>query len=177
VFEGREEIDPTSTTSELPDLVNTKGTETLFGEDAVAKVTEIEGELTPIQERIVREEAYVNGFYKDDVGVKTGGVGQTGKFLKQTFKETFEAKEKVARKLFSSYDNLSEEVRGAVMSAVYRGDAKSSNKWVKLVNEGRFDEAGDEFLNNAEYKKRKAKGNDGVVKRMEDISAILKGQE
>ena len=134
----------------------------------------MEGELTEVQKHIVVEEAYVNGFYEDDVGVKTGGVGQTGEFLSKTFKESFEAHEDKARKLFKEYDNFDEDMQKGVMSAVYRGDAKSKYKWVKLVNKGEFEKAADEFLDNDEYRKRRAKGKDGVVIRMEKVSAFLR---
>lgn len=159
------------------DLVNTKGTKTLFGSQAIEEVTRLEGPLTKAQEAIIEDEGYVNGFYDDDVGVKTGGVGQTGKFLKMSFKESFAEKEDVARKLFTNYDKFGEEIQAAVMSAVYRGDAKASFKWVKLMNQGRFDEAAEEFLDHDELRERKSRGNDGVVKRMERISNIVRTKE
>ena len=172
-------VSPTSATFKsgaskgVPDLVNDKGTRTLRGTSAVAEVERIEGELTDVQKAVVVEEGYVNGYYEDDTGVKTGGVGQTGKFLGMTFKESFKAHEKIASRVIQDYDSLPTTVQASIMSATYRGDLKSSHQWVKLFNQGLYKEASEEFLDHDEYKRRLAKGGDGVTERLESISRVI----
>ena len=162
--------------------------EIFYGNDAVAKVIELEGELTPLQRAVVLEEGYVDAVYEDDAAtsgirsenVKTRGVGQTGKYMDMTFKESFEAKLNEAKELFPNFDNLSHAQQEAIISTHYRGDTRlRSGKvaaWVGLVNEGKFEEASVELLDHKEYKERKKKGRDGVVKRLEKASKGLKGK-
>jgi len=162
--------------------------EIFYGNDAVSKVVELEGELTPLQRAVVLEEGYVDAVYEDDAAtsgirsenVKTRGVGQTGKYMDMTFKESFEAKLNEAKELFPNFDNLSHSQQEAIISTHYRGDTRlRSGKvaaWVGLVNEGKFEEASVELLDHKEYKERKKKGRDGVVKRLEKASEGLKGK-
>jgi hypothetical protein len=162
--------------------------EIFYGNGAVAKVVELEGELTPLQRAVVLEEGYVDAVYEDDAAtsgirsenVKTRGVGQTGKYMDMTFKESFEAKLNEAKELFPNFDNLSHSQQEAIISTHYRGDTRlRSGKvaaWVGLVNEGKFEEASVELLDHKEYKERKKKGRDGVVKRLEKASEGLKGK-
>ena len=45
--------------------------------------------------------------------------------------------------------------------------------WVKLLQKGENIKAANEYLDHKEYKLRKKKGRDGVVKRMERNAGIL----
>lgn len=174
-----ETVSPTSaefvagSLTEAPDLVNTKGTRTLRGPAAIREVERIEGELTSVQKAIVVDEGYVNGYYEDDRGNKTGGVGQTGKFLSMSFKDSFDEFEGKASKAIQDYDSLPVAVQASIVSAAYRGDLKASNEWVKLFNQGLYKEASIEFLNHEEYKERLAAGADGVTDRLERISKVI----
>ena len=46
-------------------------------------------------------------------------------------------------------------------------------KWVSLLKQGKNKAAANEYLDHKEYKKRKSRGRDGVVKRMERNAGIL----
>ena len=46
-------------------------------------------------------------------------------------------------------------------------------QWVKLLQRGENIKAANEYLDHKEYKRRKSKGRDGVVKRMERNASIL----
>ena len=48
--------------------------------------------------------------------------------------------------------------------------------WVKLLQQGKNIAAANEYLDHKEYKRRKSKGRDGVVKRMERNAGILANQ-
>ena len=67
-------------------------------------------------------------------------------------------------------------VRQAVLVDIsYRGDLLPDMDWVKLLQQGKNREAANEYLDHEEYKNRKKKGSDGVVKRMERNAGILTG--
>lgn len=125
------------------------------------------GAVDPMAEHIIREEGFVPGIYKDDVGVDTEGIGLTGQFVgKNFFTEVLPVFEQRSRKAVSSYNKQPFEVQKAIMSAVYRGDMGPAT--AKLLDAGEYKKAATEYLNHAEYRKRKRKNpDDGVVKRME----------
>jgi GH24 family phage-related lysozyme (muramidase) len=141
-----------------------------YGQQAVeeaARHFNFKGPIDPVAAHVIMEEGFVPAIYKDDVGVETFGVGQTKEYLdKDFFTEVFPAKEREVKKKIPGYDGMGNELKAAVMSAHYRGDL--GPKTVKLLNEGKFEEAAKEYLNHGEYRKRRAKDkDDGVVQRME----------
>jgi GH24 family phage-related lysozyme (muramidase) len=125
----------------------------LHGNAAVAAVKKNEGPLTPEQRYVVLKEGYVDGEYLDHKGIKTKGVGQTGKFMFMTYKESFNLLEKeLTDKFIPSYPLLTKDMRCVLMSAFYRGDIQQSPKFRRLFNEHKYLEAASEFLDHKEYK-------------------------
>lgn len=122
-----------------------------YGRDAIREVEKLEGELTPEMEFVIEEEGYASGEYADTKGISTSGVGQTGKFRNMSFKETFTAIEKDAKRLLPDYDSYPEYLRKAIMSAAYRGDLQGSPKFRRLMKAGKYNEAANEFLRNDEF--------------------------
>ena len=148
---------------------------TLHGKDAVKKVEEQLGRpLTTIERRVVEEEGYVAGVYKDTKGIVTSGVGQTGKYLNKSFEETLKDHIEQTRKLVPNLDKLPEELQAELVQATYRGDLGLSKKARELINQGKFQEASVEFLNNKEYQTTTSPG---IRKRMEKVSAALASVE
>jgi len=139
------------------------------GDDAVRIIEETYGvELTPIQERIVRLEGYATGIYEDDKGVKTTGVGQTGKFMSMTPLEAIDWHTEDTARLVKNFDLYPEELQAELVQLRYRGDMKASHNWLRLFNEGKYKDSAKELLNHQEYNERNKKFfKDGVVKRLE----------
>lgn len=125
--------------------------------------------------------------YKDSKGLWTIGVGSlmspedikalTGKKLTEKevnyrFTRDLTAKEKLARaKLGPAFDRMPIDTRVAVLDGMFRGDLSGSPKTLKLLREGKFEEASTEYLNNAEYRdsvamNKRGKAH-GVARRME----------
>lgn len=158
-----------------PNLATLKP-KTYYGSDAVQQVEKREGRsLSLAERRVVEEEGFVDGFYKDDKGIETGGVGQTGKWKGKSFTETFEAHREDAVRLIDNFDTLPESLQAEFIQATYRGDLRQSEKTRELFNSGKYKEAAKELLNNKDYKTRKAKKDDGVTRRLEALSnEILK---
>jgi hypothetical protein len=79
-----------------------------------------------------------------------------------------------ARQMVPKFDLLPDHAQVAIMNGVYRGDLAQSPKTLALINSERWREAADEYLDNDEYKRRKARGRDGVVIRMERNAATFR---
>ena len=147
---------------------------TYFGKAAIEQVEVREGRsLSLAERRVVEEEGFVDGYYKDDKGIETGGVGQTGKWKKKSFTETFKAHAKDAERLINNFKALPETLQAEFIQGAYRGDVQQSPKMRSLFNSGKFKEASEELLNNKDYKDRKSKKDDGVTRRIEALSKAI----
>jgi hypothetical protein len=143
----------------------------LHGQKAVDKVEELEGELTPVQRRIVELEGYVPTEYEDTKGIVTKGVGQTGNYMDMSFKEVAEIHEDVARNLINDYDELPVELQAELAQLAYRGDLQQSNETVALFNKGKYEEASVELLNNKEFKSEDTP--EHIKQRLRDASRTI----
>ncbi len=131
--------------------------------------------------------------YTDDVGIYTIGIGHKigdgSKSAKNKWVQKYgnSISPKFAEKLFDkqlSYhldrvkgifdtSKMNEDQVAVLVDISYRGDLLPKMQWVDLIKKGKFKDAATEYLDHKEYKKRKAKGRDGVVKRMERNANIL----
>ena len=103
------------------------------------------------EKRVVELEGYVDGIYTCTKGIKTTGVGQTGKWLTKTFKESFKYHEDLTKKLIPSYNELPEILQAELVQSTYRGYLGGSPSAVALFNKGKYILSAQEFLSNAEY--------------------------
>lgn len=146
-----------------------------YGEEAVREVERLEGPLNNIERSLVHHEGYVPGDYKDDKGISTAGVGQTGKFKGMRFKDVASTFVNETRRYIPDYDLLPEPVKEGLVSLAYRGDLQQSPTFRKLIAKGDYVAASKELLNHKEYKARKKKRKpDGVVRRLEEISSTIR---
>jgi len=139
------------------------------------------GPLDPGMIHLIAEEGFEPEEYKDDaekgiagVSVSTQGVGATGENKgKNFFTEIFPKYEALAARRVKGYTNMPQDLKNAVLSAVYRGDLGPET--AKLLSKGEYAAAAKEYLNHKEYEKRKKKNpNDGVVQRMERNAAVMR---
>ena len=70
-------------------------------------------------------------------------------------------------------NNLSDQQAAVLLDISYRGDLLPGMDWVGLLQKGENVKAANKYLDHKEYKKRKKRGRDGVVKRMERNAGIL----
>ena len=75
-----------------------------------------------------------------------------------------------------SFNDLNDQQAAVLLDISYRGDLLPGMDWVELLQKGKNVKAANEYLDHKEYKRRKAKGRDGVVKRMERNASILANQ-
>jgi len=76
------------------------------------------------------------------------------------------------RQAIPEFDNLPLETRQHLLGSWFRGSLSGSPKTISLINEGRFDEASQEFLNNDEYRTTSL---GGVKTRMNDTANAMRG--
>jgi hypothetical protein len=157
----------------MPNLFDEPAQQTYYGNDAVRKVEELEGRtLSPMEQRVVVEEGYVDGLYSDSKGIPTRGVGQTGEYADKSFSETFSAHVDRARDRITNFDSLPEYLRAELVQSEYRGGLGKSPEAVELLNAGKPMEAAAEFLNNKEYLDPNTP--DSIKQRMESVAEALK---
>jgi len=144
-----------------------------YGKEAIKEVEKIEGPLSNKEKRIVILEGYVDGVYLDTKGIPTSGVGQTGKYMNMSAKDSIAKHEDKTRKLIPSYKKLPEYLQAELLQATYRGDLGDSPNFRKLFNEGKYEEAATEFLDHKEYKDANTKQQ--IKERIKAVSdAVLK---
>ena len=143
---------------------------------------------------VAANEGRRNQVYKDSKGLDTVGVGhlvtqaEKKKFAGRTLTDAevdsilekdLSAKIALAkRKLGSSFDALPQPAQVAVVDGFFRGDLSGSPKSLKLLKEGKLEEAANEYLDNKEYRDSLAKNAagkpHGVAPRMERNAALLR---
>ena len=77
-------------------------------------------------------------------------------------------------KMIPAFNTLPKYLRGSLFSEHYRGSIRQSPKTRKLINEGKFDEAADEFLDNDQYRNARQLGIPGIRPRMERLADDLR---
>ena len=135
------------------------------------------GYLEPGMVHLIAIEGFRSRPYTDDTGVVTFGVGQTGLTINQNFfTEVYPAYVARAERRVGAerYQNMPVLMQNAVLGAVYRGALGANSRTARLLRAGYYVAASHEYLNHAEYRRRKAVNpNDGVVKRMESEAAVF----
>jgi len=133
--------------------------------------------------------------YTDDVGVYTIGIGHkigdgskaaknkwiqkygnsiTPQFAEQLFDKRLNYHLERVKDIFGlTFNDLNDQQAAVLLDISYRGDLLPGMDWVKLLQKGENIKAANEYLDHKEYKRRKSKGRDGVVKRMERNAGIL----
>ena len=77
-------------------------------------------------------------------------------------------------KMIGDFDSFPEYLRGPLFSEHYRGSIAQSPKTRKLINEGKFLEAAEEFLDNDQYRNAVEEGIPGIRPRMERLAEALR---
>jgi GH24 family phage-related lysozyme (muramidase) len=145
-------------------------------------VTRIEERLIPLEG--FRGEAYkpvdTEEYYTIGYGHYGSNVGRsdtiTEEQARQLLRQDIEERLPAIRRNIPDYDNLSPELQVEIAQGWFRGDISGSPKTIALINEGKFEEAASEFLDNEEYRTAEEQGKPGIISRMEAISAALRAE-
>tara|TARA_R110002020_G_scaffold67682_1_gene177536 strand:+ start:8297 stop:15352 length:7056 start_codon:yes stop_codon:yes gene_type:complete len=125
---------------------------------------------------VPEEEHFTIGYGHYGPDVKEGQVideAQAEKYLDTDVRIRVEE----ARKLISPFDQFPVEVQGAIMDEFYRGSIRQSPQAVELINQGRYAEAANEYLDNDEYRRAEELGKSGIRPRMERVADALRSLE
>ena len=79
-----------------------------------------------------------------------------------------------ARKLIKPFDQFPLEAKSAIMDEFFRGSIRQSPQAVGLINQGRYAEAANEYLDNDEYRRAEELGKPGIRSRMERVAEALR---
>jgi len=142
--------------------------------------------MTRLEERLVDLEGFEPEAYKPDEDEEffTIGYGHYGKDVTKDMKLTEEQARALLRedinkrlpkirKSIKNFDSLSDDLKIEIAQSWFRGGISGSPKTIRLINEGKFEEAAEEFLDNDEYRTTKLRG---VKTRMEALSDALRSE-
>jgi hypothetical protein len=83
-------------------------------------------------------------------------------------------KEEVIRGKIPAFDTLPVALKVQLVQSTYRGGITGSSNTIEFINQGKWKEAAEEFLDHTKYKEYKASGTfTGIVNRMEDLEEAL----
>lgn len=143
---------------------------------------------------IRRHEGFNERAYPDTKGKKTIGIGtligdgseeayrkspyfnktiteeQAAEIARQSIKDKIATSERLLGRDYLY--TLSPALQSQIISSVYRGSLSGSPNAMRLLKEGKFEEASKEYLDSDEYRESKAK-KQGVYKRMEEAAAAM----
>jgi len=142
------------------------------GYEGTGKVVVIDGKKYFKNYRLGKEKNITSGFGFNDEGNKEDGMvseEQANKDLSKNIKEKLIQ----AKKNIKNFDSLSKSLKQNIIASWYRGSLSGSPLTIRLINEGKFKEASEEFLKNDEYKAA-VKSGSGVAQRMKDVSNAIK---
>lgn len=104
---------------------------------------------------------------EESAGIYKNGITdeQAMSLLKQDIKK----KLSFITSFLPDYNQYPNEIKNAILVAVYRGDLLPNHKTAKYIKRGDFASASVEFLNNSDYKN----GNGGIRNRMASIARVF----
>ena len=118
------------------------------------------------------EKNFTIGYGRNNANVKEGDTitqEQAEKFLS----EDIEVRLEEIQDLIPNFPNLSKPLQIALFSEYYRGSVRQSPKTVALINQGKYQEAAAEFLNNDEYRNAVQRKRRGIRNRMVRVFNLL----
>ena len=117
------------------------------------------------------EENYTIGYGNYNKDVKEGDT-ITQQEAEVQLQQNIDERLVQIRQAIPEFDSLPLEVRQNLLGSWFRGSLSGSPKTIGLINEGRWQEASDEFLNNNEYRTTNL---GGVKKRMNATANAMRG--
>ena len=152
-----------------------------FDKALVDRIVELEGFIPEAEMAFKTDRHPTIGYGQSDSTVKLGQKTTQKQAEKHLKEKLIPEKIETAKRLFTNFDELSNELKIELVQGVFRGDFEADHRSVKLINEEKWDEAAVEFLNHDEYEeaKRLGKKSDrrGIVDRLEDISKAIKKEQ
>ena len=118
------------------------------------------------------EKNFTIGYGRNNASIKEGDT-ITKEQAEKNLAEDVEVRLEEIQDLIPNFANISEPLQIALFSEYYRGSVRQSPKTVALINQGRFQEAAAEFLNNDEYRNAVKRKRKGIRERMLRVVRLL----
>jgi len=116
--------------------------------------------------------------YPDGTRVKEGDAlpkGEEGKKIARSYLSKFIDKDvKQVTDRIKNFDKLPLRLKVALGGEAYRGSLGQSGETIKLINQGKYKEAAEEFLNNDEFRNAVELNRRGIIPRFKAVSDNLK---
>ena len=152
-----------------------------FDQKLVDRIVELEGFIPEAKMAFKTDRHPTIGYGQSDSNVKLGQKTTQKQAEKNLKEKLIPEKIKTAKRLFPNFDEFSDPLKIEIVQGVFRGDFKKEHKTVKLINQNKWEEASEEFLNHKEYEKAKKEGKNsdrrGIVDRLEDISKAINKEQ
>ena len=152
-----------------------------FDKALVDRIVELEGYIPEAKMAFKTDEFPTIGYGQSDSTVKLGQKSTQKQAEKNLKEKLIPEKIETAKRLFTNFDGLSDELKIELVQGVFRGDFEADQKVVKLINEEKWDEASVEMLDHNEYEKAKRLGEEsdrpGIVPRLEAISKAIQKEQ
>ena len=139
-------------------------------------------------DKLKQEEGVFPKMYKDHYGNPTIGIGHlvtpeelpyyrnrtlSQKEIMDLLNKDIDWKISLIKKDFPKFESYPLELKLMIANGYYRGDLSGSPRTKMLIRQGKYSQAADEYLDNAEFR-RESKRKSGVYKRMLDNARVLK---
>ena len=138
-------------------------------EDAIITRLKTEEGIDYVAEKKFGEEFYTIGHGHYGADVKEGQT-ITAKEADALLRKDLKKRMPKIRSKIKNFDRLSQELQVEIAQSWFRGGIAGSPKTIRLINEGKFQEASEEFLDNNEYRTTTLRG---VKRRMKGLSDTL----
>jgi GH24 family phage-related lysozyme (muramidase) len=119
--------------------------------EGTGKVIYIDGKKYFKNYRLGDEKNITSGYGFYDENNKEDGMVSVEQ-AKKDLSKNINIKLIQAKKNIKNFDNLSNNLKQNIVASWYRGSLSGSPLTIRLINEGKFKEASEEFLKNDEYK-------------------------
>ena len=132
-----------------------------------------EENFSPVPYKVYPKEKYYTigyGHYGPDVKL---GMSIDKDSAERLLDRDVRTRIKSIRKAIPRFSTFPEYLQDPIFSEHYRGSIMQSPKTRRLINEGKYSEASDEFLDNDQYRTAEADGIRGIRPRMERVSEAL----
>jgi len=138
-------------------------------DDFTSQIIEDEGRPFLKATKVFKDEKnFTIGYGRNNASVKEGDTITLEK-AKENLTEDIKVRLEEIQDLIPNFSNLPETLQIALFSEYFRGSIRQSPKTVKLINQGRYQEAAGEFLDNDEYRDAEKRGRPGIKVRMKKV--------
>ena len=170
---GREKAEDLKETAKIEAKIKTDERRNPFVAEVKKELRRKEGLELKAYKPVKSEKEFTIGYGHYGADVEEGMVITKERAEELLHEDVMERVDSIEN-LIPTFQEMPEELQIAIFSEHFRGSIAQSKNTLRLINEGKFAEAADEFLNNDEYKNARRLGKAGIKPRMEAVANNLR---